>query len=134
MLVRANACSNRISHDRVHLDTDAAPLQLLERALMPKGSPHGLKCPKCKRGCYREPSPWHGVIATDKLEPRITKTGMGSGSGRGFNGHRGGAKCLDCGHEWWSTHSRVKPLKRLNCGPCRRHEPTPHKPSFVGFP
>lgn len=101
---------------------------------MPKGSPHGLKCPKCKRGCYRHPNAVHGVIATDKLEPRITTTGKGYGSGKGFRGHRGGAKCLDCGYTWWSTHIRAKPLRQLNCRPCRLNTPTPHIPNRVEFP
>lgn len=73
---------------------------------MSTGTPHVLKCPKCKRGQWREPPIERGVHKTGNVEPRITKSahkGHGNG-GRSFYGHRGEVECLDCGHKWFSTH------------------------------
>jgi hypothetical protein len=74
---------------------------------MSKGTPFALKCPKCKRGKYREPCQIKGVEKTGEVEKKLTKSNhRGSGSGgRSFFGYRGRVRCLDCGHEWFSTHS-----------------------------
>lgn len=77
---------------------------------MPKGTPLTLKCPKCKRGKNSwddyAPRITKGVIATGEVEDKITKSAQ-RGNGAGgcqFRGYRGKARCLDCGHEWFSTH------------------------------
>ncbi len=75
---------------------------------MPKGTPLGLKCPKCKRGKWGKPPARNGVHPTGEVEGRITSSachGTGSG-GVQFRGYRGKVRCGDCGHEWFSTHPR----------------------------
>lgn len=73
---------------------------------MSTGTPYALKCPRCKRGKYREARQINGVRKTGAVEIRLTKSnhkGHGNG-GRSFFGHRGHVRCFDCGHEWFSTH------------------------------
>jgi len=76
---------------------------------MPRGRPIRTKCPKCKRGQYREPRPERGValIGHEVTMRYGKKNGSGSG-GATFYGHRGIMECLDCGHIWASTLEGVR--------------------------
>jgi hypothetical protein len=73
---------------------------------MSRGTPHTMKCPKCKRGMFGHPRRQLGVRPTGKLEPGLTRTHNRGhhGGGPSFYGHRGQVECLDCGHVWYSTH------------------------------
>ena len=71
---------------------------------MPTGTPICAKCPKCKRGQWREPRPDLGVrvIGNGIRVVRSNHKGWGNG-GAGFTGYPGLVRCLDCEHEWYST-------------------------------
>jgi hypothetical protein len=71
---------------------------------MPTGTPYWPKCPKCKRGKWGYPRPDLGVrVIGNGIRPvRSNTSGFGKG-GPGFYGYPGLVRCLDCGHEWFST-------------------------------
>ena len=94
---------------------------------MPKGTPYGLKCRRCRRGMWREPRQIKGCRPTGRTETRITRSGHcghGSGGGESFEGHRGEVECLDCGHRWFSTNPRS--------GRQRARRETPPPPTCQG--
>lgn len=89
-------------------------------ALMPKGTPITLKCPKCSAGKWRRQRAVRGCRATGEAEKKISRSkhvGHGSGGG-GFRGHRGLAECKDCGHRWYSTHPSSGRVPCLLMSPC----------------
>lgn len=96
---------------------------------MPTGTPHTLKCRKCQKGM------WNGwefngeahVVKTGETENRVTTSrhaGHGSG-GHAFTGYRGKVRCLDCGHEWFSTHPWSGRMYQCRCYRDNGYE-TPH--------
>lgn len=70
---------------------------------MATGTPISLKCPSCRRGKWGFSRIIQGVQKLDAYEKNHHRTGSGHGAGQGFNGHRRRVRCLDCGHEWFST-------------------------------
>lgn len=96
---------------------------------MPKGTPYALKCRKCKRGMWGEwRKPEKGVHPTGETESRLTTSnhkGYGAG-GHAFTGYRGKVRCLDCGHEWFSTHPASGRMYQCRCLRCGQYYETPH--------
>gem|GEM_PF-6105372 len=85
---------------------------------MPPGTPICLKCPKCRRGQWREPKPELGVrvIGNGTRMVRSRHSGHGNG-GNGFYGYPGLVRCLDCGHGWYSTHPASGRVHRRKAHP-----------------
>lgn len=73
---------------------------------MPKGTPIGLKCPRCRRGKWGYERTVKGVQLADEYEGRVHRTRSSSAGGCGGPtkvGHRRKVECLDCGHVWFTT-------------------------------
>lgn len=91
---------------------------------MPKGTPICLKCPKCKRGKWREARMVEGCAPTGRIEAHITKSkhgGRGDG-GHSFTGHRGQVECRDCGYTWFSTLPWANGVECSGAKPCWQHK------------
>lgn len=70
---------------------------------MPTGRPSSVKCPKCMRGKWGQEPSVKGVRIDWSRTHMRTKRSIAK---RGLC-HR--AKCLDCGHEWWTSLSAPPP-------------------------
>jgi hypothetical protein len=87
---------------------------------MPTGTPICCKCPKCKRGQWREPKPDLGTIIIGNGIRLVQSKHAGYGNGgSGFYGYPGLVKCLDCGHEWFSTLPSAGRVHERNAHPLK---------------
>lgn len=71
---------------------------------MPPGTPTWRKCPKCKRGKWGFGRIDLGTVVIGNGTKMVQSRHSGHGNGgSGFYGYPGLVRCLDCGHEWFST-------------------------------